>query len=222
MLAGSVGELDNTYILYGSDHGYNLGQFGVPSHKTQVYDHVTRVPFMVAGPGIAPGSRVDQVSSYVDITPTLLDLAGYEASPGDGYSTQMDGRSFARFLSGDRNVGDWKTAALIEYQSIHAPFRPWPSKNGLPGIPVRYTDAGNNSFVGLRILNATHDLLYAEFSDLTDWDFKSPYFYELYDHHNDPFQKMNIFSRASPELKAQLHQQLLRARTCKGSGCSLR
>ena len=112
----SVGELDHTYIMFASDHGYNLGQFGIPSHKTQVsfafpssdpmlnpqrllncltfgqvYEHVVRVPFVVAGPGIAPGSRTEQMSSFADVTPTILDLAGYKASAGDGYSELMDG-----------------------------------------------------------------------------------------------------------------------------------
>jgi N-acetylglucosamine-6-sulfatase len=219
----SVGALDNTYILYGSDHGYNLGQFGIPSHKTQVYDHVTRIPFMIAGPGISPGSRVQEISSYVDITPTLLDLAGFKGNQGDGYSNRMDGRSFAPFLHGGGSREDWKDAALIEYQSIHAPDRTWGgAAGGLPGIPVRYTDAGNNTFVGLRIINATHDLLYAEFAELSDWDFSSPYFYELYDQTVDPFQKENIYPKAPPGIKAELHRRLHRARTCTAGGCSLK
>lgn len=50
----------------------------------------------------------------------------------------------------------------------------------------RYTDSGNNTYVGLRILNTTHDLLYAEFAELTDWNFENPYFYELFDHKVNP------------------------------------
>jgi arylsulfatase A-like enzyme len=34
-----AGEWDNTFFVFTSDHGYNLGQFRVDSDKTMVYDH---------------------------------------------------------------------------------------------------------------------------------------------------------------------------------------
>jgi N-acetylglucosamine-6-sulfatase len=39
----SVNEWDTTYWLQTSDHGYSLGEFMIDSHKTQVWDHNTRV-----------------------------------------------------------------------------------------------------------------------------------------------------------------------------------
>ena len=42
----NVGEWNHTYFFYTSDHGYNLGQFRVDSHKTMVYDHNLRVPLV--------------------------------------------------------------------------------------------------------------------------------------------------------------------------------
>jgi N-acetylglucosamine-6-sulfatase len=44
----AAGEWDNTFFLHSSDHGYSLGQFRVDSHKTQVWDHNTRVPMTVS------------------------------------------------------------------------------------------------------------------------------------------------------------------------------
>jgi len=224
------GELENTYIVFTSDHGYSLGQFCIPSHKNQVYDHVVRVPFVVSGPGIASSSQVSAVASFADIAPTLLELAGYRVAPGDGYTEHMDGRSFARLLHGRAAAGPeepWKEAALIEYQSIYGGAdgqgsRSWPSSGPLPGRSMRYTDSGNNTFVGLRIVNATHDMLYAEFARLEDWDFKDPYFRELYDHRLDPYQQNNIYSAVSPALKVELHERLRRAFLCKGGLCNLK
>ena len=137
----------------------------------------------------------------------------------------MDGRSFEPFLKGGEVP--LKEAALIEYQSIYGgddgkSFRTWPPRGQIePLTPVRYTDSGNNTYVALRILNSTHDILYAEFAELTDWDFKNPYFYELFDQKTDPYQKVNIYKFTSQEYKAELRMRLHLARTCKGRGCHL-
>ena len=60
----AVGAYKKTYFLVSSDHGYNLGHHRIPSNKFLLYDHATRIPGVIAGPGIKPGGypvRVDAI-----------------------------------------------------------------------------------------------------------------------------------------------------------------
>ena len=73
-----------------SDHGYSLGQYRLPTHKMQVYENTLRVPFFIRGPGIEAGLQLPIISGFVDLCPTIVQLASGLA-PSD-----TDGRSFVR------------------------------------------------------------------------------------------------------------------------------
>ena len=68
--------INNTYIMYTSDHGYHLGEFGMPIDKRQPYEFDIRVPFILRGPEIAANTRSEVPILMVDVAPTLLDIAG--------------------------------------------------------------------------------------------------------------------------------------------------
>lgn len=69
------GEADDTWIFFTADHGLSVGQHGLLG-KQNLYDHSIRPPFIVVGPGLEAGQRIDQPIYYQDIMPTTLELAG--------------------------------------------------------------------------------------------------------------------------------------------------
>ena len=69
------GQLDNTVIIYSSDHGSALGNHNL-LHKGMHYDRQARVPFVVRYPKlIEPGIR-NGFSSHADLLPTLVSITG--------------------------------------------------------------------------------------------------------------------------------------------------
>ncbi len=66
----------NTVIVVWSDHGMHLGE-KKNWEKFTLWEKSTRVPLIIAGPGVAkPGARVAQPASLIDVYPTLCDLTG--------------------------------------------------------------------------------------------------------------------------------------------------
>ncbi len=74
------GMADDTIIVFTSDHGDVLGAHGGMQQKwCNAYDETTRVPLLVAGPGVARrAGGVSTPTSHVDIIPTLMGLAGID------------------------------------------------------------------------------------------------------------------------------------------------
>ena len=82
---------DKTLTIYTSDQGPEW-----PRSKWTLYDTGLRVPFIARWPGrIARGAVTDAMISFVDVTPTLVDIAGGKPPPG------LDGGSFKAVLSGN-------------------------------------------------------------------------------------------------------------------------
>ena len=71
-----TGQLENTVVIYTSDHGEMNGEHGM-WRKSNFYEASARVPLQIMFPDeMAAGRQFDEVVSLVDLTATLIDIAG--------------------------------------------------------------------------------------------------------------------------------------------------
>ena len=69
-----------TLIVLLSDHGEGLGQHGEVEHGVFLYDSTVRIAWIMTGPGIPSGVRIQQQARAIDVLPTLLELLGGKPS----------------------------------------------------------------------------------------------------------------------------------------------
>ena len=108
------GRLQDTIIIYTSDHGDWLGDHGLLLKGPMHYEGVLRVPLIMAGPGVPGGLSVDAPASTLDLAPTLIDLAGATAL------LPQHGQSLLPLLAG----GPGRGYALNEWELL-------PSRTGI-------------------------------------------------------------------------------------------
>ncbi len=79
--------LPGTVIGVVGDHGEGLGEHQEATHSVLIYNSTLHVPMILYSPGQIPaGSRVETLTSLVDLAPTLLDLVGLPHDLGTGRS----------------------------------------------------------------------------------------------------------------------------------------
>ena len=109
------GQRENTVVIHLSDHGDMNGEHGM-WRKSNFYEASSRVPLQVVWPGrVAPGQRLSQVASLVDVSATICAIAG------DACDLPLDGDSLLPLLTGDDET--WKDEAFCEYLA-HGTDRP--------------------------------------------------------------------------------------------------
>ena len=64
----------NTYIFFTADHGLGVGHHGLLG-KQNLYEHSTRVPFIISGPGVPKKKKITKPIYLQDVMPTTLALA---------------------------------------------------------------------------------------------------------------------------------------------------
>jgi LysM repeat protein len=101
------GKLDNTFIFFSSDNGFQQGEHRIPKGKNVPYEESVRVPLFVRGPGVPAGAKIEDPVINTDFAPTFADLGG-ESFSGDGRSLKP--------LSQGQDP-PWRSAVLLERPS---------------------------------------------------------------------------------------------------------
>lgn len=100
------GLMENTIVIYMGDNGFSFGEHGLID-KRHAYEESMRVPLLMMGKGIQPGTKIKEMIQNIDIAPTILNYAGV-AVPKN-----MDGQSFKPLLGGEQVA--WRDTIGYEY-----------------------------------------------------------------------------------------------------------
>lgn len=125
--------LDDTIVMFLGDHGEMLGERGL-WYKMSFFEGASRVPLVVAAPGLVSPGRVPASVSLIDILPTLVELAGGSV---DTLASPIDGRSLMPHLRGqgghDDVIGEYLAEGALaplvmvrrgRWKFIHTPSDP--------------------------------------------------------------------------------------------------
>ena len=189
---------DNTIVVFLSDNGYHLGEHGLWA-KQSLFEEAARVPLIFAGPGVsAKGQKSSRIVEFVDIYPTLADLAGLPAPKG------LDGVSLRPLLGNPK--APWHRPA---YTELYGPK--WTrSAQG------RRQDQGGSSGRSVR----TERWRYTEWSK--DASHGQDQGVELYDHDRDPQENHNLAkdpkqAKTIQKLKALIRKNWRTERVAEGA-----
>ena len=213
----AAGELDNTYIVFTSDNGWQGGEHRIQSNKNRPYEESIHVPLLVRGPGVTAGSEVEGMVLNTDLAPTFAELAGV------GFPA--DGRSLAPLMRGEEPAS-WRSAVLLEKLPSESGGEEGKAKGkakgkaegkakdkskakgkakdkaGSGGVPKAGT-SGAPAFEAVR--TGTHK--YVEYENGET---------ELYDLEADPYELESLHESADPALIEDLKTRLDALRDCSG------
>lgn len=124
-----TGRADNTLVVVTSDNGYHVGTHRLPKGKRTAFREDTVVPMIVIGPGVTPGTRIDAMTSTIDLAPTFTSILG-ATTP-----TWVDGRSLTDIIATGQVPATWRQATVSESLGTSGPGDP----DYQPLAPPQYT-----------------------------------------------------------------------------------
>ena len=170
---------ENTVILFGSDHGLIMGEYGFGG-KELLLDLASKIPCIIHDPKTPKelrGRQLDQLVSSLDYTKTILDYAQIEAPP------EMEGRSLRPLVEG-KDVS-WRDELFLE--SLFT-LRDNPFQEGIRNKTWKY----------IRMYDGVVNFLESD----VDFQNRPPEFEMLFNLEEDPTEHHNLAS--DPKYKSIL------------------
>ena len=163
------GLFNNTIIIFASDHGLLMGEYGMGG-KALLYDLTMKIPCFIYDPRLPEGTKgltIDKLVSSLDITSTILEYAGITPS------VDMQGRSLIPLINGDES--DWREELFLEnlYTGRDNPF--------CEGIRI-----GNFKYI--RMFDGVNNYIEGN----VDFSKMKPDFEQLFDLGSDPEEMINL------------------------------
>ncbi|KAI9733267.1 MAG: hypothetical protein M1834_003351 [Cirrosporium novae-zelandiae] len=230
-----AGLLESTYIIYTSDNGYHIGQHRLQPGKECGFEEDIRVPLFIRGPGIAENQVVDEVTTHIDLAPTIFEIVGLplredfdgvpiplipSSPPPNPNQPKLDLRSDPNSNPPSHPLPlppphhPRHEHVTVEYWGLAA----WEGVMGFrPGTTLP-TITLNNTYKALRLLSPTYNLYYSVWCNNA---------HQLYDLSSDPYELESLFDnpnfesryllgRPLSEVVARLDALLLVTKGCKG------
>ena len=174
------GVADDTIICFWGDHGWHLGEHGHWGKLTN-YEDAARAPLIISAPGVSGGKRVTSLTEFLDVYPTLCELAGLPIP------AHVEGRSLTPLMHGHDTI--LHEAAIT--QMSHG--------------------RGANATMGWSIRTSRYRYIEwraADFSALKPRFGDRPQAMELYDYQTDPQERENLADKADYTTVVKQHQDL--------------
>lgn len=199
----NMGLMENTAIIFTSDHGFYFGEHGglfgkmtlgkrsdgslyrhgdpdVSWVESPLYEEVTAIPLLIYVPGATAGAY-EGLTSAIDVMPTVLDLTAVDRP------TWVEGQSLLPAIQDPAAEGRDFTISSIPFAN--------------PGESIRSVD-NISRVIGAPLITTVTT------SDWTLLYTTTPGMSELYDTASDPAQEKNVIS-SRPEVAAEIHQLLV-------------
>lgn len=199
--------LDNTIIVFTSDHGEMQGAHGLKGKGGFVYDYNIHVPLVIYHPDYEGGRRVSAVTSHIDLAPTFIDMTGLSADKKAEVSEGLNGHSLMPLI--DSSADSVRDGALFCYEMLSMAMIMQPKADGGADISL-----DNQAFVRAII---TDEYKFARY--FSPFNFNTPQTFEellannaieLYDLKNDPDEMNNLAldPQANKELIMEMNAKL--------------
>ena len=128
-----AGLADNTIIVFCGDHGWHLGEMGIWGKATN-YEIANRVPLLIIDPRIGSKGTTAAVTEFLDLYPTLADLAGLPIP------ATLQGRSLKAILQSPENTGN--SVAISQFPC--PALREWAGVKTAENVRKEYFDQALN------------------------------------------------------------------------------